>query len=148
MCFGKAFHLILMHFYFLSSMLWGVFTKVRLFFKKDVFPDFRLVQSVFRSIEILFKNFGEPLSGSIDRINRTSWIRFFKTWILTFSKVLQVFSLSLIQTWLPLRVLFFFFYLSFCKVSLSKHRYDPFTPYFCFYFHISRIFNLGISNYA
>ena len=73
---------------------------------------------------------------------------FFETWILTFSKVLQVFSLSLIQTWLPLRVLFFFFNLSFCKVSLSKHRYDPFTPYFCFYFHISRIFNLGISNYA
>ena len=137
MCFGKAFHLILMHFYFLFSMLWGVFTKVRLFFKKDVFPDFRLVQSVFRSIEILFRNFSEPLSGSIDRncfsINRTSWIRFFKTWILNFSKVLQVFSLSPIQTWLPLRVLFFFFIFPLQGFSLQT-PVRPFYPLFLFLF--------------
>ena len=46
------------------------------------FPDFRLIQSIFWSIEILFKIFSKPLPGSIDRtyflINRTSWIKFFK----------------------------------------------------------------------
>ena len=55
-------------FYFLYSMLWGVFSKIRLFFlKRCFFPDFRLIQSVFRSIEISFKILGEPLSVSIDR---------------------------------------------------------------------------------
>ena len=79
--FGRAFHLILMHFYFLYSMLWGKFSKIRLFFLKAIFLEFRLIQSNFRSIEILFKQFSEPLPGSIDRtyfsINRTSWIKFF-----------------------------------------------------------------------
>ena len=41
----------------------------------------RLIEPVFRSIKIAFKNFSEPLPGSIDRtcfwINRTSWIKFF-----------------------------------------------------------------------
>ena len=87
MCFGRAFHLILMHFYFLFSMLWGKFSKIRLFLKKAVFPEFRLIQSVFQSIEILFKKFSEPLLGSIDRtcflINRRSWIQFLKNSVLT-----------------------------------------------------------------
>ena len=60
------------------------FQKFSFFFlkKKEFFPDFRLIHCVFRSIEILVKNFSEPLSGSIDwtcfSINRTSWIKFFK----------------------------------------------------------------------
>ena len=91
MCFGKAFHLILVHFYFLYKILWGVFSKIRLFFWKDVFPDFRLIQSIFWSIEILFKIFSEPSPGSIDRtyfsINRTSWIKFFKNSVLTCSNI-------------------------------------------------------------
>ena len=63
-----------------------------------------MIQSDFRSIEILFKKFSEPLPGSIDwtcfLINRTSYFRFFKTvlWLFqtSFSKVFQLFlSLSL-----------------------------------------------------
>ena len=37
MCFGRAFHLILMHFYILYSMLWGKLSKIRLFFSKKLF---------------------------------------------------------------------------------------------------------------
>ena len=54
----------------------GYFSK-KIFF----FLDFRLIQFDFRWIEILLKNFSEPLSGLIDRtcflINWTSWIKFF-----------------------------------------------------------------------
>ena len=91
-------------FYFLYSMLWGVFSKIKLFFsKKMFFPDFRLIQTVFRSIKISFKILGEPLSVSIDRnyfsINRISWIRFLKnkSWLFQnlFFKSFLSFSLSL-----------------------------------------------------
>ena len=55
------------------------------------FPEFRLIQSNFQSIEILFKKFSEPLPGSIDRtyfsINRTSCFKFFKTSALIDSKM-------------------------------------------------------------
>ena len=82
MCFGRAFHLILMHFYILYSMFWGKFSKIKLFLWKTIFPEFRVIQSDFRSIEILFKKFSEPLPGSIDRtcfsINQTSCFKFFK----------------------------------------------------------------------
>ena len=50
------------------------FQKSGYFSKKMFFPNFRLIQSVFWSIEILFKNFSEPLSGSIDR---TDWSNLF-----------------------------------------------------------------------
>ena len=69
-------------FYSLYSMLWGVFSKTRFFFKKKfVFPEFRLIQFVFRSIEIRFEILCEPLSVSI---NRKSWISFLKikSWLI------------------------------------------------------------------
>ena len=87
-------------FYSLHSMLWGVFVKNQVIFSKMLFfLDFRLIQSVFRSIEIVFKIFCEPLSVSINRnwfsINRNSWIRFLKKSYLncsnTFSKTFQTF---------------------------------------------------------
>ena len=90
-------------FYFLYSMLWGIFFKNQvIFFKNSIFPKFRLIQSVFRLIEIAFKILSESLSISINRnwfsINRKSWISFFKirSWLihLTFQKFLN-FSLSL-----------------------------------------------------
>ena len=88
-------------FYFLYSMLWGVFSKIRFFFfQKCCFPDFRLIQSVFRSIEISFKILCELLSVSINRnwflINRNSWIKFFKNSVLTCSNIFfkTFFSLS------------------------------------------------------
>ena len=90
-------------FYFLYSMLWGVFSKTRLFFLKCYFfffSDFQLIQSVFRSIEISFKILCELLSISINRnwflINRNSWIKFFKNSVLTWSNIFfkTFFSLS------------------------------------------------------
>ena len=63
----------------------GYFSK-KMFF----FFFFWLIQSDFRSIEILLKNLSEPLFGSIDRtcfsINRISWIKFFLKQCLTHSK--------------------------------------------------------------
>ena len=71
------------------AFLFLIFNALRYVFKTQViflkrfffFLDFRLIQFDFRWIEILLKNFSEPLSGSIDRtcfsINQISWIRFF-----------------------------------------------------------------------
>ena len=83
------------------------------FLKRDVFPEFRLIQTVFQSIKISFKILGELLSVSIDQncfsINRISWIRFFEngSWLFqnSFFKSFLSFSLSpsLIRTWLHLR---------------------------------------------
>ena len=133
MCFGKTFHLILMHFYFLYSMLWGMFSKNQvIFLRRCFFPDFRLIQSDFRSIEILLKNFSEPLSGSIDwtcfSINRTSWIRFFKkTQIWLVHLLFQNFSnfplsLSLRLGKAPLRIFCCFQPNFFWKFFLSQGR--------------------------
>ena len=118
------------------------------------FPDFLLIQSVFRSSEILFKNFSEPLSGSINRtcfsINRTLWIRFFKTWILTFSKVFFSFSnlfLSLSDS-ARLRKEFFVVLLQIsCKVSLSLSRYVYITLPFALFFSFSCIISWFLGNF-
>ena len=63
-------------FYFLFSMLCGVFSKVRLFSLKFCFSIFSIDPICFRSIEISFKIFCELLSVSINRnwfsINRKS----------------------------------------------------------------------------
>ena len=68
-------------FFFNSSMLWGEVASNSVDFQKFIFLQFQSIESVFRSIKIAFKNFSEPLPGSIDRtcfwINRTSWIKFF-----------------------------------------------------------------------
>ena len=102
-------------FFFLYSMLWGIFFKNQvIFFKNSIFPKFRLIQSVFRLIEIAFKILSESLSISINRnwfsINRKSWISFFKirSWLihLTFQKFLN-FSLSPICTRLHIKFLSF-----------------------------------------
>ena len=153
MCFGKACHLILMHFYFLYSMLWRVFSKIRLFFLKRFFPGFRLIQTVFRSIKISFKILGEPLSISIDRncfsINRISWIRFFKNWFWLFQNHFfksfsELFSLSPIRTWLHLRFLSFLiiFFARFLSPNIGK----TLLPFFLLLFSHFMHYNLGISN--
>ena len=129
MCLGRAFHLILMHFYILYSMLWGKLSKIRLIFLKSCFSRIKLIQSDFRSIEILFKKFSEPLPGSIDwtyfSINRRSWIHFFKNSVLTdstyFFKTFSTFSLSLRLGKVAQRF-FVVFYLNFCKVFLPQGR--------------------------
>ena len=144
MCFGKAFHLILMHFYFLYSMLWDMFSKNQvIFLKRCFFPDFRLIQSNFRSIEILLKKFSEPLSGSIDRtcfsINRTSWIRFFFKKLrfdlfIYFFKTFSNFPLSLRLGKAPLRI-FCCFQPNILQGFSLPRPVRPLYPFFCFYFH-------------
>ena len=129
MCLGRAFHLILMHFYILYSMLWGKLSKIRLIFLKSCFSRIKLIQSDFRSIEILFKKFNEPLPGSIDRtyfsINWRPWIQFFKNSVLTdstyFFKTFSTFSLSL-RLGKAAQRFFVVFYLNFCKGFLPQGR--------------------------
>ena len=48
------------------NALRSLFTKLAEFFKNLIFPEFRLIQFVFRSIEIAFKILSEPLSVSIN----------------------------------------------------------------------------------
>ena len=132
MCFETAFHLILIHFYFLYSMLWSKFSKISFFFfsKKLFFPKFQLIQSNFRSIEILFKKFSEPLPGSIDRscfsINWTSCLKFFKNsvfdWFKHFFKTFLQTFLSLSDLARQHKDIFVIFYLNFCKVFLPQGR--------------------------
>ena len=76
------------HFISYLCILFLIFNALRsffknqvIFFKNSIFPEFRLIQSVFRSIEIAFKILCEPLFISINQnwfsINRKSWISFF-----------------------------------------------------------------------
>ena len=127
MCFGKAFHLILTHFYFLYSMLWGVFSKIRLFFLKICFSRFSIDPNCFS-------------------INRISWIRFFKNGSWLFQKFSLSLSLSLssIWTWLHLRFLSFFIILF--SRFLSPNTGKTLLPFFLFLFSHFMHFNLGILN--
>ena len=65
--FWKAFHLILMHFILKIQCFEEFLYKIFLFFKNLIFPEFRSIEHVFRSIEIVIKNWSGPLSVSIDR---------------------------------------------------------------------------------
>ena len=117
------------------------FQKNQVFFSKKFFFEFRLIQSNFRSIEVLITNLSEPLPGSIDRtcfsINRTSCFRFFKNSSLIvsniFFKIFSSFSLSLRLGKAALKF-FVFFFLNFCKVFLPQGRWDHFIPLFGFIF--------------
>ena len=121
------------------------FQKSGYFSKKLFFPEFRLIQSDFRSIEILLKNFSKPLPGSIDRtcfsINRTSWIKFFLNTVFDsfktlFQKFFQLFSLS------PTRQSKIFHFLSFSSKSIARFSSPkvgksilPFLLHFISWFH-------------
>ena len=76
------------HFISYLCILFLIFNALRSFFKnrfiflkKIVFPGFRLIQSVFREIEIAIKILSEPLSVLINRnwfsTNRKLWISLF-----------------------------------------------------------------------
>ena len=106
--FWNTFHHILMHFvhqFQCFEMFLIVFSKTVFFLKFVSLCQFRLIQSVFRSIEIVLNCLRKPLSVSIDpicfsinrncfeivlknfkeplsvSINRNSWIRFLKNHI-------------------------------------------------------------------
>ena len=76
----KHFISILMHFIPYIQCFEEFYQKPIYFFKNSVFPEFWLIQSIFRSIKIAFKILSEPLSVSINRnwfsTNRNLWIRF------------------------------------------------------------------------
>ena len=106
MCFGREFHLILIHFLKFFQCFEEGLHQILLIFKNSFFLQFRLIEAVFRSIEIAFKNFSEPLPGLIDRtcfsINRISWIKFFLNTVFDSFKTLfqNFFKLSsLSPTW-------------------------------------------------
>ena len=137
------------------TFLFLIFNALRSVFKNQVsfpknmfFPDFRLIQTVFRSIEISFKIFDEPLSVSIDRncfsINRISWIRFLKnrSWLFQnhFFKSFLSFSLSL-RFGLGSTSDFCRFLSFFLQGFSLQIPIWPFYPSFYFYFHISCIFH-------
>ena len=103
--------------------------KLGFFSQKLFFPEFRLIQSNFRSIEILFKKFSEPLPGSIDQtsfsINQTSCFKFFKKGSLIDSNLFQKFfsNFSSLYDLARLHYKFFVvFFLNFCKVFLPQGR--------------------------
>ena len=103
MCFGKVFHLILMHFIHYIQCFVECFQKSGWFFLKFCFSIFSIDPIYFRSIEISFKIFCELMSVSINRnwflINRKLYMSFFKNSNLTcsnnFFKTFQNFFLSL-----------------------------------------------------
>ena len=64
-CFWKTFRLILMHF-FIKQCALRCFCINNLFFKNLILPDLRLIELVFRSIEITIKIFGLSLPDSND----------------------------------------------------------------------------------
>ena len=101
---------------------------------------FRLIHSIFRSIEFFLKCFNKPLSVSIDQncfsINRNSWIRFFKNLDLTCSNhFFKTFFLSLRLGKAPLRF-FFHFPPKFLQGFPLPRLVRPLYPSFCIYFHV------------
>ena len=148
MCFGKAFHLILMHFIHYIQCFEEFFQKLGYFFYNAIFPEFRLIQSNFWSIKIAFKFFFcESLSVLI---NRNSWIRSLKNqiWLVqtNFFKTFQNFFLSLRLGKAPQRFFFIFLQIS-CKVSLSLSHYVYITLPFALIFTFSCIISWFLGNF-
>ena len=129
MCFGRAFHLILIHFYFLYSMRWESFQKSGYFYKKLFFHNFDWSNLIFDQSKSCLKNLVSlclvQLIEPCFSINRTSCFKFFKNSVLidsnTFSKLFSNFSLSLQLGKAPLKI-FCCFQPNFCKVFLSQGR--------------------------
>ena len=132
MCFRKAFHFILMYFYFLSSMLWGVFTKIRLFSKQMFFRIFDWSNLFFNQSKSFLKFFVslylvwliEIVFRSIEHCESVFFFFFLNgSWLFQkqfFQKFFNFLSLS--DSDLAPPQSFVIFDLSFCQVSLSKHR--------------------------
>ena len=131
MYFGRAFHLILMHFYILYSMLWGKLSKKKssFFSKKQFFQNFDWSNLIFdqsksclkNSVSLCLVRLIEPVFRSIE--HRVSG--FLKTilWFIQtlFKSFFKLFSLSL-RLGRAAQSFFVVFYLNFCKVFLSQGR--------------------------
>ena len=134
--------------------------KIVLFFKKKKIPKFWSIEPIFRSIKIAIKNFGQPLSISIDArlildqsknfqsIKPNFWSienhieSFLKHLILTcsniFSKSFQTLSLSIRSVKGRIKI-FCRFPSFFLQGSSPLRPVRPFYPSFCIYFHVSWI---------
>ena len=128
MCFGRAFHLILMHVYFLYSMLWGKLSKNQvIFLKRCFFQIFDWSNLIFDQLKSFWKisvslclvQLIEPVFRSIERRESS----FFKNsvWLIqnTFSNIFQTF-LSLSDLARLHWGFFVIFQPNFCKVFLSQ----------------------------
>ena len=138
------------------------YTKLLCFFKNLFFPKFRWIKLIFRSIEIAIKNFGQPLSASIDtqlildhqskhfrsiepnfRSIENCIKSFFKTldshvFKHFFKKFSNSFSLSIRSIKTPIKIFCRFppfFLQGFSPLRPVRHFY----PSFCIYLHISCI---------
>ena len=139
-------------FYFLYSMLWGVFSKIRFyFFKNAVFQIFDWSNLFFDQLKFLLKfcvSFCLFRSIEIDFWSiETRESNFLKTqfWLVqtSFSKL---FSLSPTRARLHRDFFVVFLQIS-CKVSLSLSRYVYFTLPFALFFSISCIFSWFLGNF-
>ena len=121
------------------NALRSFYTKLLWFFKILFFPEFQSIEPIFRSIEIAIKNFGQPLSVSIDARLILDQSKHFRSIepnfrsienrIKSFSNLIFMCSnllfkkfskLSLYTTRSRLQSIFFVVFLhSFCKVFLS-----------------------------
>ena len=151
--------------FFIFNALRSVFKKSGYFFWNAVFPDFRLIQSVFWSIKISFKIFFvsfylfrsietdfRSIETDFRSIENRKWA-FLKTqiWLVQtyFSKLFKTFFSLFDSARLHRDFLVVFLQIS-CKVSLSLSRYVYITFPFALFFSFSCIISwfLGKSNNA
>ena len=133
------------HLILYSCILFLIFNALRSFFKNRFifsknydFPEFRVIEPVFRSIEIVLKNNGESLSISINRnwfsINQKSWVRFLKNhiWLVEITFSNSFFSLRFGQAQSSI---FCHFRPNFLQGFPLYKPICPLCPSFCILFH-------------
>ena len=128
MCLGRVFHLVLMHFYILYSMLWGKFSKIKLFsLKSCFFQNFDWSNLIFDQSKSCFKNsvslylvrLIKPVFQSIEH-HESSFLKIV-FWLIqtTFSNLFQTFF-SLSDLARQHRRFFVVFYLIFARFFSLK----------------------------
>ena len=145
MYFGRAFHLILMHFYILYSMLWGKLSKKKLgfFSKKHFFQNFDWSNLIFdqsksclkNSVSLYLVQLIEPFFRSIEHHVSS----FLKTVLWLFQNLLfkKFFNFSSLSDLARQHFTFFVvFFLNFLQGFPPSRPVRPFYPSFWFYFHV------------
>ena len=145
MCFGREFHLILMHFFCYIQCFEVRFQKIRFFLSKAVFffQNFDWSNLIFDQLKSCFKNsvslclvrLIEPVFRSIEHrisgfLKTVLWL--FQT---SFSKSFSTFSLSLRLGKAALKI-FCRFLPKFLQGFPLSRPVRPFYPSFWFYFHV------------
>ena len=156
MCFERAFHLILIHFYILYSMLWGKFSKIKLFsLKSCFFQNFDWSNLIFDQSKSCLKNLVSLcLVRLIELVFQSIEDRessFLKTvfWLIqpTFSKFFQLFlSLSLSDLARLQRRFFVVFDLIFARFFSHKAG-KTFIPLILFLFSCFHALFLAFKGY-